>query len=96
MRTIKVEEAQVGDVLAEPLVNPNGQILLPKGAKLSPAVISRFRSWNVEVLEVEGDDPSEQDREERVKALETRFEQVVDDPLMAQIKEIALAHLRAH
>ena len=38
MREIAVGQAQVGDIVAEPVVNDQGRVLLPKGAKLSPAV----------------------------------------------------------
>jgi hypothetical protein len=49
VKGIDVTQAQVGDVIAVPLVN-DGRVLLPKGAKLSPAVLSRLAGWGVLLL----------------------------------------------
>ena len=48
MRELAVGQAQVGDIVAEPVVNDEGRVLLPKGAKLSPAVLSRLQGWGVQ------------------------------------------------
>ena len=95
MRQIKVEEAQVGDVLAAPLENAQGRVLLPKGAKLSAAVLSRLTGWGVSGLEVEGEDPASPvpTDDERLDSFERRFADCMDDPLMEQIKEIARGHI---
>jgi hypothetical protein len=45
MREISVEEAQAGDIVAAPVQDENGRVLLPAGAKLSPAVLSRLKGW---------------------------------------------------
>ena len=42
MRHIPVGEAQVGDSIAEAIYNENGRVLLPVGARLSEAVLSRL------------------------------------------------------
>ena len=42
MREISVGEASVGDIVAEPVANGQGRVLLPRGAKLSAAVLSRL------------------------------------------------------
>ena len=95
MRQIKVEEAQVGDVLAAPLENAQGRVLLPKGAKLSAAVLARLTGWGVSGLEVEGEDPDAPapTDAERLDGFERRFADCMDDPLMEQIKEIARGHI---
>ena len=61
MQTISVEQAKVGDVLAEPLLNREGKVLLPKGARLSPAVVSRMQGWGISTLAVDGSGSSESD-----------------------------------
>ena len=45
MREISVGEANVGDVVAEPVANGQGLVLLPSGSKLSAAVLSRLDGW---------------------------------------------------
>ena len=96
MRQISVDEAQVGDVIASPVENDQGRVLLPNGAKLSAAVLSRLKGWGVETLTVEGEDAAEGGEtqgEELVEALEQRFAGLEDDSLMMQITQIARSHL---
>ena len=93
MRTIPVEEAQAGDVLAEPLVDEQGRTLLPRGARLSAAVISRLRGWGISRLSIEGEDPDAVDAERLLGNLEFRFSDLEGDELMMQIKAIARSHL---
>ena len=59
MRSIALGEAKVGDVIAEPISNVQGRVTLPKGAKLSAAVLARLRGWGVHELAIEGDGPDE-------------------------------------
>ena len=93
MRRVQVEDAVPGEVLAEPLSNSRGQVLLPKGARLSAAVLSRCRGWGVEVVVVEGEDQEAAERQQLLADLEFRFAEVQDDELMEQIKRIARGHL---
>ena len=96
MREIAVGEADVGDVVAEPVVNGQGRTLLPKGAKLSAAVLSRLGGWGVNRLRVEGDDPAADGDQgsSLVEELEHRFSEWDDDQLMTAIKAIAARHLQ--
>lgn len=94
MRQIPVEEAEVGDVVAEPLADQNGRVLLPAGAKLSQAVLSRLKGWGIFTLNIEGEEhEGAKSKEELVDELDHRFAGLEDDPLMMQIKEIARGHL---
>jgi len=43
MRTLALSEAQAGDIIAEPVVNERGMVILPKGAALEPRMIDRLR-----------------------------------------------------
>ena len=102
MREIAVGEAQVGDIIVEPIVNDKGRVLLPPGARLSAAVLSRLQGWGVHRLKVEGEEPEgdsadegEAADESREQALELRFAHWEDDELMMAIKQIARQHLRS-
>ena len=103
MRDIDVGQAEIGDVVAEPVVNEQGRVLLPKGAKLSPAVLSRLRGWGVTRLQVEGEDTAGEDGgadeagsvdEALLDALEHRFAGCEEDEVMMAIKKVARAHLK--
>lgn len=94
MRQISVEEAQAGDIVAEPVQDENGRVLLPVGAKLSPAVLSRLKGWGVVNLSVEGDDgEAGKSAEEFLGELDHRFAGHEGDVLMMRIKEVARQHL---
>jgi hypothetical protein len=95
MQAISVDQAKVGDVLSEPLLNGEGKVLLPKGARLSAAVVSRMQSWGITSLVVEGSGSGEPDgpAAERLEELERRFAGLEDDALMMYIKETAKKHL---
>ncbi len=101
MRQIDVAQAQVGDVIAAPLINDEGRVLLPKGAKLSPAVLSRLAGWGVQSIQLEGDDPGAESDDAVVTGgsgtdeIEHRFAEWGTDDLMMAIKQIALRHAKA-
>ena len=99
MRTITVDEVQVGDVVVEPVHDAQGRMLLPVGSKISPAVMSRLADWGVTQLCVEGDRVEAPDGapdsagSEELAALEHRFSDVKGDPLMDRIQAVARSHL---
>ena len=95
MRRIRVQEAKVGDLLAAPVTDRQGRTLLPKGARLSPAVLSRLQGWGVFELSVEGQGAWKSDKStaQLLADLEHRFADWQDQPLMRQIEEIARRHL---
>ena len=97
MRHIPVGEAQVGDRIAEAIYNENGRVLLPVGACLSEAVLSRLNGWGVDRITVQGEeDPSGERTNSMLDALEHRFAGHEEDPLMMRIKDAALGHLSRH
>ena len=94
MRQIRVEEARVGDVIAEPIEDQNGRILLPAGAKLSQAVLARLEGWGVFELSIEGvEKQGGKSKDELLVELDQRFAGLEDDETMMQIKEIARGHV---
>ena len=94
MRQIRVEEARVGDVIAEPIEDQNGRVLLPAGAKLSQAVLARLEGWGVFALSIEGEEQQGgKSKDELLVELDQRFAGLEDDETMMQIKEIARRHV---
>ncbi|HIG57037.1 MAG TPA: hypothetical protein EYG11_03690 [Candidatus Latescibacteria bacterium] len=94
MRQIPVEEAEVGDIIAEPIQDQSGRVLLPAGAKLSPAVLARLKGWGVFTLNIEGEEQEGgRSKAVLVDKLDQRFAGLEDDEIMMQIKEIARGHL---
>jgi hypothetical protein len=93
VRTVPVEEVQVGDVLAEDQTDGQGKVLLPKGARLSVAAISLLRRRGVTAVTLEGEEVLASEVQSLLEALEVRFAGLEDDPVMMQLKSIARGHL---
>lgn len=97
MRHVAVGEAQVGDRIAEAIYNENGRVLLPVGARLSEAVLSRLNGWGVDRVAVQSEeDPADEGTNSLLDALEHRFAGHEEDPLMMRIKGAARRHLSRH
>jgi hypothetical protein len=102
MRKISAGQAQAGDIVAAAVINEQGRTLLPKGARLSAAVLSRLQGWGVHELCVEGEDETPAVAAEGttvdtdlLAALEHRFAAWEDDATMMHIKSVAHRHLSA-
>lgn len=104
MKRVRAGAAQVGDVVAEPVVNDQGRTLLPRGARLSAAVLSRLEGWGVHELCVEGEpvdaeagpEPAAAPGDEaarRLEALDHRFAEWTGDEAMDRIRAVARRHL---
>lgn len=101
MRRLYVSESQPGDVIAEPVVNDRGMVILPKGAELTAPVIRRLQQMNVTEVAIEGDDPDApppKTFDELLEDLDERFEGLEQHRVMMEIKAIVREHLdeRAH
>ena len=98
MRRLYLSETQPGDVVAEPVVNNRGMVILPKGAELTAPVIGRLKKMNVSEVAVEGEDPNASPPktfEEQLTELEDRFEGLEEHRVMNEIQKIAREHLEA-
>ena len=96
MRSVLLDQAKPGEEVAEPVKNDRGMVILPEGAKLTPALIDRLRKMGVVEVMVEGEDPNApppKSLDELLEDLKVRFEGQEDNPLMMQIKKIARQHL---
>ena len=59
--SVPTETLEPGMVLAEPVFNRRGQILLSKGSKLSPRHITVLKTWGVQVALIEKGDTEDRD-----------------------------------
>jgi hypothetical protein len=104
MGFIKVSEVEPGMVLASPVFNPQGAMLLQRGTTITAKHIMLLKAWGVPKVDIEGIERKEisdlyspeLDREEllsRQKSLEARFAGALDDEIMAEIFRIAKKQL---
>ncbi len=102
MINVSIEDLKPGMILAQPVRNRQGVLLLEAGAKMSKKNIRIFKSWGVIEITIKGDlaeaEGGTEDTEIRVKEsiekqLKEKFSDVLDDPVMAEIFNAASKQL---
>ncbi|MBI4576919.1 MAG: hypothetical protein HY722_11715 [Planctomycetes bacterium] len=109
MHRLPVEELKEGMILAEPILDPVGRVLLGKGEELSALYIGKLSKWGILEVQVESPlttlgelkgagqrpEPALSEEEERRIHAEVahRFEQVARDEHMELVRAVALKHL---
>jgi len=56
---VSIEEIEEGLILSQPVINNYGQMLLPSGATISLRHINLLKTWNIETINVRGENDSE-------------------------------------
>jgi len=104
MISLSLGRLKPGMVLAEPVHNFQGMLLLDAGATLTGKHIRILKSWGVTKISVEGANKrkksgdSESGSEARLaveKKLKKKFSEVMNDPVMMEIMRVAANVLEA-
>lgn len=99
MRSISVEGAQEGMVLAAAVSDRRGRLLIPKGASLSDRHMHALRLWGIPQIAVEGEAngsesasaPSPERLAQAEAKVSPRFAGVgTDHPFLAQLRACAI------
>ncbi len=102
MINLTIDEIKPGMILAQPVRNPQGVLLLEAGARVSKKNIRIFKSWGVLEATIKGKMTGAEgrpgDTEFRVKEsvekeLKEKFCDVLDDPVMVEIFNAASKQL---
>ena len=105
MINLELDKLKAGMILAKAVYNHQELLLLEAGAKLKEKNIRMFKSWGVSAVWVRGDSPQAEARNQTSKAesataieseLNQKFADVMDDPIMASIKQAAGRVLNKH
>ncbi|HAP41814.1 MAG: hypothetical protein R3B11_00890 [Nitrospira sp.] len=97
MKRVVIEELTPGMILAKPVTNSTGLVVLPIGAELDDATLARLQRLGLPSVYVEGEagDASGKTLDELEAELDHRFRRVIDDPLQYQLREAIRLQLRA-
>jgi len=106
MRKITIMQACEGMVLAKPLTNSEGKILVAEKCRLTEKILTRLDDWGCDMVFVEGEPQSDEEKgivvgldlsdsntEELFEQIDKSFAKVSDDPLMEQVKEALKSQL---
>ena len=102
MINVSIDDLKPGMILAQPVRNHQGVLLLEAGARISKKNIRIFKSWGVLEIAIKGNlaaaEGSSGDTEIKVKEsienrLKEKFCDVLDDPVMVEIFNAASKQL---
>lgn len=94
MINLNIEDIRPGMILAQPVRNHQGVLLLEAGARISKKNIRIFKSWGVLEITIKGNETEAEGRtgdtefrakESIEKELKEKFCEVLDDPVMVEI-----------
>lgn len=96
MRRVVIEELTPGMILAKPVTNAAGLVVLPSGAELDEATLPRLQCLGLASLFIEGEagDTGGKTLAELEAELDHRFRLVSNDPIQRQLLEAIRLHLR--
>ncbi len=102
MLNLAIEDLKPGMILARPVRNLQGVLLLEAGARITKKNIRIFKSWGVNEVVIQGRrsharqlsaEAAIADQETIVKQLKDKFSDVLDDPVMVAIYNAAKSRL---
>ncbi|HOE65319.1 MAG TPA: hypothetical protein PLO62_02235 [Candidatus Hydrogenedentes bacterium] len=93
MQWTKIGDARPGQIIAQAVATPDGEIAYPPGFRLTAPGIERLRAAGVAAIAVKNPAVAGPDLRARLEELQDRF-QGVDDPIMLQLKAVLEKRLR--
>ena len=93
MAKLAAERLEPGMVLARPVMNKSGMIMLGEGTELTDNLIEKIRDMGIESVHVQGMSQPDVPLEALLAALDARFARVEKDHLMAMIKRLMKEHI---
>ena len=93
MLKMSVESVGLGAVLAKPIVNDTGIILIAAGVEVTGSLKQRLASMGITEVFIHGKRVPEIPRGEFVAKVDISFSKTEEDPRMAAMKRALLAHI---
>jgi hypothetical protein len=90
---LAAERLEPGMVLARPVMNKSGMIMLGEGTELTDNLIEKIRDMGIEGVHVQGMSQPDVPLEALLAALDARFAHVEKDHLMVMIKRLMKEHI---
>ncbi len=93
MKKVPMDKIEPGMKLAKPIMSKGGMVLLSEGTELTEKWLERIQEMGLDGIFI--DAPAEQalSREDALAQLDSRFKLVVNQPHMADIRNILKEHI---
>ncbi|NLW34177.1 hypothetical protein [Syntrophorhabdus aromaticivorans] len=82
-----------GMVLAKPVVNKGGLVMIGEGTELNDSLIEKIREMGVSSVHIRGITQPDMPKEEMLALLDKRFSGVEEKPYMGLIKQALKEHI---
>ncbi|HNR30971.1 MAG TPA: hypothetical protein PKI11_08775 [Candidatus Hydrogenedentes bacterium] len=92
MELVDITQLRPGQTVAKAVINASGAVLCPPGFCLTEIAIERLRNAGITAVVIEGVEDKAPEIQNRLQALEERFEGI-DDPILLQLKAAIKARL---
>jgi hypothetical protein len=93
MLRMSVESVGPGAMLARPIVNDTGIVLIAAGVEISGALKEKLTSMGITEIFIAGTRVPDISKEEFVAKVNVSFSKCEEDPRMAMMKRALLAHV---
>ncbi len=93
MLKVPVESAAPGAVVAKPITNGAGIVLIAAGAEVSDTLKRKLISMGINELFIEGKCVPDIPKDELIAKINLSFRKAEEDPRMAEMKRALLAHI---
>jgi len=93
MLKMSVESVGPGAVLAKPIVNDTGIILIAAGVEITGSLKEKLASMGITEVFIAGKKAPDIPKEEFIANVDLSFSKTGEDPRMAAIKRALLAHI---
>jgi hypothetical protein len=74
MRKTSTDHITVGDLIAADVMSPSGNVLIPKGAAITPAMGRRLRNWGIAYVYIDGEEERKSAGSAARSVIETKSE----------------------
>lgn len=95
MSKISIDKLVPGMIIAKPVLNENGMILINEGTELTDTLIERLKTLRVEWINIKGASKPSIPKEEMLATLEKKFKMVENEPYMGQLKRLIKEHIES-
>lgn len=93
MGRISTDDLKPGMILARPVTNRGGMVMLAEDTELTVALIDKMKDMDIQGVFIQGFSCPTIPKDEMLRGLEERFESVSDEPRLASLKRIMRDHM---
>ncbi len=93
MLKISVESVGAGAVLARPITNATGTVLIAAGVEISESLKRKLAAMGITEVFIEGKRQPDMPKEEFLAKVDVSFLKTQDDPRMTEMKRALLSHI---